>query len=519
MSPAKKRRLGIVSTLDVILVSIIAVLVNLISSQYFSRLDFTENKIYSLSVSSRTILSSLPDTTVRIRVFFDEKLPPEYANQRRYLEDLLRDMVIASRGKLRADFADMKKPEAQDEARQAGIPPLRFTAVRKDKFEVQEGMMGLAMYYGDKKEIIAAITEARNLEYELLSRVVKLIRVSKPSVGWTADHGEQAPPEELMEYVSQHYELKRIERMDSDPVERISAFIVAGPRRPFSDTVLRALDQAILRGIPTAILVDLYDVQMGNFFVRKNDVGLSRLLKSYGLEMREGLIVDRQNVPVQIQSQQGFFTVQSIVHYAYIPRVTDLSKDHAATRSLPEIAMPFVSPIQVLDSSGVTILARSSPESFRMAQVFMVAPTEEVHIEGAEQGPFVLGVSIQGTRSSAFADTPDISAKSAAGRLREGNVRLVVMANSNFMDEGHGGGGNNLTFMANLVDWLASSEDLISIRSKANIFRPLRNLSDETRNMIKLSNIFLMPLAIALSGVVRWQTRRMRRRRWEETVS
>lgn len=527
MALGSKRTLGLYSTGGCAVIAAVCVLLNLVSFRYFFRIDCTEYSIYSLSDATHKILRSLPDP-LRIRIFFEENLPPEYLHQRRYLQELLQEMKTAGGGRLKVEFADMKTPESRQEAERAGIANLRFTAVRKDKFEVQEGMMGLAMYYEDKKEVIPALTQVSNLEYELAGRIIKLTRKIRPVVGWTTGNSEQSPPEPLEQYLSQNFELRRINHLNthgwrdgSSEYAGLSALMVAGPKSPFSDTGLRAVDEAILNGVPTALLLDLYDVQMGNFFARKVETRLDRLLEGYGVQIREGMVADAQNVPVQIQTQQGFFSFQTIVNFPFIPRITNLSKDHPVTRTLQEIALPFVAALDVRDTTGVTVLASSTEESYRIARPFIVNPTMRIDIEGAEHGPFAVGMAIQGRRRSAFADTPalGVSVRAVRPAPTEGPIRLVVFTNAGFLDESRGSGGSNLAFAANLVDWLAASEDLIAIRSKGQTFRPLEKVSDQKRNLIKASNLFLMPLLVTLIGGVRWQVRRIRRRRWEAGLS
>lgn len=506
-----KKSIGLYSTAGCVIIVLICVLLNLLSSRYFFRIDFTENKIYTLSPATQKILAGLTDP-LRVRVFFQENLPPEYTHQRRYLEELLQEMKTTARGSLKVEFADMKKPETLDEARRAGVAMIRFTAVREDKFEVQEGMMGLVMYYEDEQEVIPAVTQVSNIEYELAGRIIKLTQKSRPVIGWSIGNGEMEPPASLQQYLTEHFDLRPLDALSPDTsLDPLSVLIVAGPRRPLSDTALRAIDRAVLRGVPTAILLDLYDINMSNFFARKNEVGLGRLLESYGLRAQDGLVADAQNMPVQMQTQQGFFSVQSIVNYPYIPRVTDLSRDHPVTRTLQEIALPFTTALEIVDSTGVIVLARSSGESYRISQPFIVSPTERINIDGADRGPFVLGVSIQAIRRSAFADT-------TAASPVEGQVRLMVLANSNFLDESRGGSMSNLNLAANLIDWLAATEDLISIRSKTNTFRPLEKVSEEHRSLMKFAHLFLMPLAVAFIGAIRWRIRAARRRRWEESI-
>ena len=45
------------------------------------------------------------------------------------------------------------------------------------------------------------------------------------------------------------------------------------------------------------------------------------------------------------------------------------------------------------------------------------------------------------------------------------------------------------------------------------LMRPLKQLDDGTRSLVKALNIFLMPVIVVLFGVARWQIRKQQRRR------
>jgi ABC-type uncharacterized transport system involved in gliding motility auxiliary subunit len=64
-----------------------------------------------------------------------------------------------------------------------------------------------------------------------------------------------------------------------------------------------------------------------------------------------------------------------------------------------------------------------------------------------------------------------------------------------------------------MTDWLSEDEGLISIRSKEVTARPLKQVDDGTRSLVKALNIFLMPVIVVLFGVARWQIRKQQRRR------
>ena len=73
------------------------VLINLISRNVFDRFDLTDTKMYSLSSSSQSVISKIDDL-MTIKVYFSNDLPGEYANNRRYLQDILEEYSAYSKG-------------------------------------------------------------------------------------------------------------------------------------------------------------------------------------------------------------------------------------------------------------------------------------------------------------------------------------------------------------------------------------------------------------------------------------
>ena len=81
----------------------IAVFANLVSQRLFFRWDLTMNKVYTLSESSRNLISKLDDRLVA-RVYFSDDLPGDLANSRRYLWDMLEEFRAYSGGRFHFEF-------------------------------------------------------------------------------------------------------------------------------------------------------------------------------------------------------------------------------------------------------------------------------------------------------------------------------------------------------------------------------------------------------------------------------
>ena len=71
-----------------IILFFILFLLNGISRNKFFRLDLTDNNMYSLSSSSESVVEQVDDL-LTMKVYFSDDLPGEYANNRRYLQDIL----------------------------------------------------------------------------------------------------------------------------------------------------------------------------------------------------------------------------------------------------------------------------------------------------------------------------------------------------------------------------------------------------------------------------------------------
>jgi ABC-2 type transport system permease protein len=96
---SRKIKLGSNAVLYALLVIGILVLVNLVSSRLFARIDLTEDQIYTLSSASKRLVASLPDR-LTVKAFISSDLPPQVKGIARYLRDMLEEYARASKGKM-----------------------------------------------------------------------------------------------------------------------------------------------------------------------------------------------------------------------------------------------------------------------------------------------------------------------------------------------------------------------------------------------------------------------------------
>lgn len=152
-------------------------LLNGISRNKFFRLDLTDNNMYSLSTSSESVVEQVDDL-LTMKVYFSDDLPGEYANNRRYLQDILEEYAAFSNGNIRFEFFRPEDDQnIEQEAQKAGIMPVQMQVVDNDKLEVKRVLMGMVILYEDKKEVFPVIQTTTGLEYEITTRIKNLWRL------------------------------------------------------------------------------------------------------------------------------------------------------------------------------------------------------------------------------------------------------------------------------------------------------------------------------------------------------
>ena len=111
-------------TVFILLIIGVFILLNYLSNQFFFRLDFTEDKRYTLSDATREILSDLEEP-VTVSAYFSGNLPPQLEQVKNEVRDMLAEYTSRSKGMLAYEFIDpLKDDELKAQASQAGIPQM-----------------------------------------------------------------------------------------------------------------------------------------------------------------------------------------------------------------------------------------------------------------------------------------------------------------------------------------------------------------------------------------------------------
>jgi len=120
------------------------------------RFDWTEDQIYSLSPSTRTILDQVQEP-VQIRAYIPKGLPQPYGALRRFIGDMLASYHDASSQISYAVIDPADDPNVSASLMAMGVPKVQVQVVEDDQAQVKQGYMAIVIEYLDKKETIPVV--------------------------------------------------------------------------------------------------------------------------------------------------------------------------------------------------------------------------------------------------------------------------------------------------------------------------------------------------------------------------
>ena len=162
---------------DFALFIIFLILLNAVSYNAYVRIDLTNAKSYSLSKESKNLVKNL-EQPLSVRVFFDDNLPSPYNSVSQYVKDILVEYKGAGNKNFSVSYMDMSKDENTELARDLGLRQIQLQEVKNNEVGFKQSFMGIAITYGDNIEVINPITSTDGFEFNLTSKMSKMISMA-----------------------------------------------------------------------------------------------------------------------------------------------------------------------------------------------------------------------------------------------------------------------------------------------------------------------------------------------------
>lgn len=394
-----------------------------------AKVDLTEHKLYTLSDGTKALLAGLEEP-IKLRLYFSKSLVEEnpfIVDYARRVEDMLRNYVAASRGKIELAIID-PLPFSEDEDRAAA-------------FGVQGGranMAGDMFYFGlvgtnllDEEEVIPSLDPSKEsqLEYQITELVDRLANPKRPVVGLITSYplsgGSQAgpfgqpqrtEPWPILSVIERRFDVRTLDGATLTEIpEDVTTLLMIHPK-DLSVEAQYAIDQWCMRGGKVVAFIDPFSehdpARQGQQGAAAFDVEVAseidELIKGWGIEMRPGVSAGDRALAASVRDAKG-------LSVKFPPIVTlgpeQLSSSDIVTQSSSKISMvlPGVLQVRADKPEGAvveTLLETTETGGTIDTMRFLPQPDpvaiNESFVSGATK--LTLAVRISGTVRSAFPD-------------------------------------------------------------------------------------------------------------------
>jgi ABC-type uncharacterized transport system involved in gliding motility auxiliary subunit len=516
------------------------VLVNYLASSIPVRVDATSDSIYSLSPGTKAMLGKIEET-VALDFYFTanaEGVPVAYKNYAARVEEMLRQYVRASKGKLTLNVINPRPDTPEEEkATAAGLAP-QVSQQGGEQF-----FLGLIVTQADQQKTIPAFTPQREqfLEYDLSKLVYSVQQFDKRKLGLLSSLPLQGTPPQQMQMMmmmrqqpqpsqmaitelEQTFQIIPVEPTATELPAGLDVLLVAHPQN-LSPRLQFAIDQFILGGKPAIIAVDPasqhfkqqsnpQQMMMGGG-AQNVSSDLPALLSAYGVQYDPQKIVGDLKNPLPIRRGN------EVVRMPLWAAMTKANFDSNSPLTAQLNSMWFVESgaLAKQEGSNVTFtpLVQTSDQSGDVAAMMtQFAQPEDIARQLTPSGKKTLAAFVTGKFKTAFPNgapaeekpADDASKKEepkkeepkAADSLKEskGTSTILVVADTDWLMDTYSVQkynffgqvaaqpyNDNLAFGANAAEFLGGSQDLIAIRGKGSSLRPFTVVRDMETNAQK----------------------------------
>jgi len=476
-------------------------------------IDFTENKVHTLSEGTRAILSEL-DTPVTLRYYASRNtdfMPEALKLHMRRVDDLLKEYANLSNGKLRLENLDPEPDtDAEDSANLDGISGQRF--------DDQNLYFGIAITCLDKTSVIPFLDprEETMLEYQLSKAIAEVSAATKPKIGIMSALDLKGAPAMMpgqpptpgwviYQQLKQSFDIVDLEMTTTtiDP-KSIKALLLLHPAGITPETEF-AIDQYVLNGGTVVACLDAFSVA-AQMTSRQNPMTgqgenpttstLPKLLPAWGVSFESSMVLADPTIATKLGNNRLGLAIPTLTK-DNMPQ-----KDNVLTKDLGSVTFFLPGAFSNIGGSGLTSnsLIRSTGQAgfVDAVKASQIDPSLETTFRPTGK-TYDLVTYLTGTFKTAFPDgkpgavpeetKPDEKKDEAAKSdfLKEGiapgNVFLIADVDA-FYDrfafnvQNFGGtqfatpSNGNASLLFNILDQAVGSKHLIGSRSRTAIRRP-----------------------------------------------
>ncbi|MEX1193357.1 MAG: Gldg family protein [Brumimicrobium sp.] len=456
----------------------VIILLNVIVSFLDFRVDFTQDKRYSLTESTIGFLESdsLLTDKILFKIYLEGEFPAEIKRLQTAVKDKLDEFKYYAGDRIEYEFINPNDGSTEDQEaikeqlynKGQGIRPADINFKRKGASNIVEIFPGAVVEYrgttvdhirfleGGQYQLNQQLEDRvqrgiNDLEYKFMQALSKATIRNKKTLAFVHGHGELDVPytQGARMKIKDSYIIKDININGAiDALEGVDGIILADPKEKFSDKDKFILDQYLMNGGNIMLFHNPLNInndtirRTGKVHSTRKRTGITDLVFDYGIKINEDLVIDANYDPFIMPGiPKGY------VNWYFYVRARGTS--HPVSSMVDPVKLPYVSSLQFVKTKNktrpsVVLTSSSNSKSFGNAPLLSVAmestfgenPTFQDNPEN-EDNKLMLGAIIEGEFESAFknriistySDNPDarfIEKSKAKGKL-------MVVGNGTFL--------------------------------------------------------------------------------------
>jgi ABC-2 type transport system permease protein len=434
---------------NLILLLCVIVMVNIVGSFKFFRLDLTSENRYTLNPATIDLLKGLEDI-VYLKVYLEGDLPANYKGLRNATREMLDDFRAYSPF-IEYEFINPSGSDSEAERKAVYQQLLEEGLVYTNPIEEKASGVSQRLIwpgavvryrgrsmplqllrtqtYANEGELITR--SINDLEYEMTNVIRKLQTTTKPRIAFIEGHGEldSLATKDITMGLEEYYTVNRV-TLDSNLsklvirdakndtirfIPKYSAIIIAKPERPIPEKDKFIIDQFIMRGGKVLWLVDRVVANMDSLSVYSTklvyplDLNIDDQLFKYGARINSNLVADLRAsvIPLvvgKVGNQPRFEPKRWPYFVLSLP-----SSNHPIVNNLNATRFEFVSTVDTVTAPGVkkTVLLSTSKRSRDLntpARISLNILREEPNPRDYPKSGLPLAVLLEGEFQSIYAN-------------------------------------------------------------------------------------------------------------------
>ena len=554
----------------ILLVALAFFLISVLGNLRGARVDMTSDRLFTMSPAAARILEDLKvPVQVKLYITPSEKMPTQLRNMERDITEQLRNFESISKGMLRYSvYNPQDDEEMQQNLAAKGVSPFQVQSVDKDEIGVKLIWSAITIAYKDKPEEILPRVLPQNLaalEQDIIGPVYRLTRDRTPRVAvfgpkkevdqqiamMYLQQGMQPPePQDRFTRISElleqgHYETVPVQLTEDSPIPDDVDLLIVLALTKLNERQVYEIGRALRGGLPVIMAVQAHEYSYspargGGWSIsgQNDDTGLEELLTAYGVTLSQDHFMDMSHETIDMPREVNLgglrMQTREPVRVPVQIRVTEsqMLQDSPLVNRIGSLFYLWGTPVlpnpEKLSTNGLqaTNLIESSANCWREA--FSPGPVPPAVFDDRAHeklGPQPLAVLLEGTFPDTYADkpVPEWPAKEtpaeatgdqeAAGPQPEAEVapepsQLLVVGSAMMFDDNLLAAAQNALLLLNAVDYLAGSQELLTIRSKTLTDRVIRPVEAGEKLVWRIFVVLLIPVVIAVFGILRAGVRR-----------